>query len=81
MMTAMSDAVRELAERVKALPPEDLEEFLAWLAAYDLERADAWDRKIELDAQQGGRLNRLVEEARADIAAGRVKPLDKALDD
>lgn len=41
---------------------------------------DDWDRQIKADAT-AGRLDHLVEEGRADIAAGRCQPLDKLLAD
>ena len=39
---------------------------------------DDWDRQMMADAA-AGRLDRLVEEARADIAAGRSRPLEELL--
>ena len=36
---------------------------------------DNWDRQIKADAT-AGRLDHLVEEARADLAAGRCRPLE-----
>jgi len=41
---------------------------------------DAWDNQIEEDIK-AGRLNDLIAQAEADIAAGRVKPLDEVLGD
>ena len=38
-----------------------------------------WDRQIETDSA-AGRLDHLVQEVEADIAAGRVKPLDEIID-
>ena len=40
---------------------------------------EAWDRQIEEDAETG-RLDHILAEVDADIAAGRVKPLDEILD-
>ena len=39
---------------------------------------DDWDRQIKADVA-AGRLDRLVEEARADLAAGRCRPLEELL--
>ena len=39
---------------------------------------DDWDRQIKADAT-AGRLDHLVDEARADIAAGRSRPLEELL--
>lgn len=41
---------------------------------------DEWDRQIAADAA-AGRLDHLIEEARADIAAGRCRPLEDVLAD
>jgi hypothetical protein len=35
---------------------------------------------MDRDSQPGGRLHDLIDRARADIAAGRTKPLDEVLD-
>jgi len=39
---------------------------------------DDWDRQIKADVA-AGRLDRLVEEARVDLAAGRCRPLEELL--
>lgn len=39
---------------------------------------DEWDRQIAADAA-AGRLDHLIEEARADVAAGRCRPLEDML--
>jgi predicted nucleotidyltransferase len=41
---------------------------------------DEWDRQIAADAA-AGRLDHLIEEARADVAAGRCRPLEDVLAD
>ncbi len=41
---------------------------------------EAWDRQIEEDARSG-RLDHILAEVEADIAAGRTKPLDEIVDD
>jgi hypothetical protein len=77
MMTA---SVEKIAEQVKALPDEQREEFLSWLAEFELDHSNAWDQEIARDSQPGGRLERVLQRVRADIAAGRTKPLDEILD-
>ncbi len=77
----MKAAVRRIADQVKALPENELEEFLAWLAEYGAGRADGWDREIERDSQEGGALSPMLKRVREDIAAGRTKPLDEVIDD
>jgi hypothetical protein len=49
---------------------------LAELAAFVRERENrAWDRQIDADFAEGGRLASVVEEVRADIRAGRLRDL------
>ncbi|MBM4037533.1 MAG: hypothetical protein FJ290_03380 [Planctomycetes bacterium] len=76
----MTTQVEKLAEQVKALPQDEREEFLSWLADFEVEQSDAWDAEIARDSQPGGRLDRVLKRVRADIAAGRTKPLDEVLD-
>ncbi len=78
---AMTTTVEKIADEVRALPRADLDEFLAWLAEYELQQPDEWDREMERDSQPGGRLQGVIDRARADIAAGKTKPLDEVLDD
>lgn len=77
----MTTVVERIANEVKALPEKELDEFLSWLAEYELARPDRWDKEIERDSQPGGRLDVVLKRARDDIAAGRTKPLDEVLDD
>jgi hypothetical protein len=76
----MKPAVRIVAEQVKALPESDLEEFLSWLTQYEANHLDKWDKEIERDSQDRGRLSPILKRARDDIAAGRTKPLDEVID-
>jgi hypothetical protein len=76
----MKATVKKIAEQVKALPESELDEFLSWLADYEAGHLDAWDKEIERDSQNGGRLSPVLKRVRADIAAGRTKPLDKVID-
>ena len=59
--------VEELEQGVLSLTPEQRAEFDVWYEAY---KATAWDRQIEADAG-AGRLDFLIEEAEADLDAGR----------
>ncbi len=75
----MTVTVEEIADEVKTLPEEELDEFLSWLADYELAHPDRWDREIERDSQPGGRLDKVLTRVRADITAGRTKPLDDVI--
>ncbi|PYK98165.1 MAG: hypothetical protein DME32_14685 [Verrucomicrobia bacterium] len=61
---------------MKKLPEAEKGEFLQRLAEIDFD--DGWDRQIETDAK-AGRLDHVIAQAEADIAAGRTKPLDEIL--
>ncbi len=60
-----------------ALPKDEKEEFLSWLAGFE---EGQWDREIARDSQPGGRLEGVFERVRKDIAEVRTKPLDEILD-
>ena len=77
----MTQTVEKIAREVKSLPAEQLEEFLAWLADFESERMDGWDKAIARDTGAKGRLRGLIEKAEQDIAAGKTEPLDEILDD
>ena len=67
--TLHSVSLTEIKSAVDALSPEELAE----LAAFIRERDDAaWDRQIDRDFAEGGRLLRVAEEVREDIRAGRL---------
>lgn len=55
-----------------ALSPEELAELVAFIRERD---QAAWDRQIDADFAEGGRLQRVAEEVRADIRAGRLQDL------
>jgi len=76
----MTATVEKIANDVKALPEKELDEFLSWLADYELARPDRWDKEIERDSQPGGRLDAVLQRVRGDVAAGRTKPLNEILD-
>ncbi|MEM6287969.1 MAG: hypothetical protein AAF845_12500 [Bacteroidota bacterium] len=64
-------SVQEIEAAITKLTPDQLATLGAWFDEY---RADAWDRQIEADAE-AGRLDGLIQEAQAEIAAGRTRPL------
>ena len=61
----------ELEKRIRSLAPEDLAKFRAWFAEFD---HALWDRQIESDAKSG-KLDRRVNEAKADYKAGKAKKI------
>jgi hypothetical protein len=75
----MTATVEKIADEVKSLPRAEFDELLAWLAEYELQQPDEWDKAMERDSQPGGRLQDVIDRARKDIVAGRTKPLDEVL--
>ena len=65
-------SLAEIKEAVKTLSPEELAEISAFIAGCE---ADTWDRQIDLDCSEGGRLHSVVEEVRTDLRAGRLDRL------
>ena len=62
----------ELKSAVDLLAPEELAE----LAAFVRERDEAvWDRQIDADFAEDGRLRAVLEEVRADLRSGRMEEL------
>jgi hypothetical protein len=63
--------VDDIENAVANLPPEDLARFRRWFEEFEAARFDA---KIERDARSG-KLDRLAEEALADMRADRAREL------
>ncbi len=66
----------EIKSAIARLSEEEVKELLCWLQEYV---DDEWDRQMKQDAKSG-KLNKLVQHARADIAANRVKTLNEILE-
>lgn len=66
---AIKDAIVHLSEPERKQLADWLEEL----------EEDAWDRQMERDFSPGGRGAHLLEEVKADIAAGRAKPMEEFL--
>lgn len=65
-------SLAEIKDAVAALSPEELAE----LAAFVRERDNAaWDRQIDADFAENGRLREVADEVRADIRAGRLEDM------
>jgi hypothetical protein len=69
--------VTEIQQAINKLSPAEQRRLARW---FEEALEDAWDAQIGKDIQ-AGRLDALVARAEADIAAGRVKPLDEVLGD
>lgn len=67
---------REIADALSCLPTQERWDLLH---RFSEELWVDWDRQIESDLK-AGQLDGLLAEARADIAAGRTRPLDEVLD-
>ncbi len=76
----MTNRVAQIAEQVKSLPLSEREELFDWLADLALGQQDGWDEEITRDSQLGGRMERVLDRVRRDIAAGRTKPLGEVID-
>jgi hypothetical protein len=76
----MTNRVEQIAEQVKLLPLSEREELLAWLADFELGQVDAWDEEVARDSLPGGRMQRILDRVRRDIAEGRTKPLGEVID-
>ena len=65
-------SLAEIKSAVDALSSEELAE----LAAFIRERDNAaWDRQIDADFAEGGRLREVADEVRADARAGNLRDL------
>jgi hypothetical protein len=65
-------SLAEIKSAVDSLSPEELAE----LAAFIRERDNAiWDRQIDADFAEGGRLHEIVDEVRADARTGKLRDL------
>jgi predicted esterase len=60
-------SVQELEKAVAVLSPEELREFRAWFADFDMAQ---WDRQIEQDSN-AGRLDHFINKAMEDYRAGK----------
>ena len=75
----MTNHVEQITEQVKALSVSEREELLSWLTEFELGQVDAWDAEIARDTQPGGRMRRVLDRVRRDIAENRTKPLHQVI--
>jgi hypothetical protein len=65
----------EIEVAIKQLPESDVRRLAAWLQTY---LDETWDRQIEEDLTSG-KLDNLIAQVEADIAANNVRDLDEVL--
>ena len=65
-------SLSEIKNAVDALTPEELAELAAFIRARD---DAAWDKQIDADFAEGGRLREIADEVRADTRAGKLQDL------
>lgn len=75
----MTTRAEKTAEQGKSLPLSEREEFLAWLADFELGQLDAWEEEIIRDSRPSGRMQRVVDRVCRNIAEGRSKPLGEII--
>lgn len=63
--------VEAIAARIRSLPQNDFSTLRTWF--YEFENT-CWDRQIAADFK-AGKLNRLIEKARAEFAQGKAREL------
>ncbi len=68
--------VEAIKEAISELGADEKTSLAAWLIEQD---AAEWDRQMEEDFSPGGAGMALFEEAKAELHAGRVKPMDEFL--
>jgi hypothetical protein len=65
-------SLAEIKTAVDQLSPKELTELIAFLRERD---GAAWDRQIDEDFDEDGRLRPVLDEVRADLHAGRMEEL------
>lgn len=63
--------LKQIEKSVEALSDEEMRRFAAW---FDELRWQRWDRQIEADSE-GGKLDQILDQVRAEIAQGKTTPL------
>jgi hypothetical protein len=65
--------VEAIKEAISGLGDDERHSLAVWISEID---GDAWDRQMVEDFSPGGRGEHLVEKVKADIAAGKFRPVD-----
>lgn len=63
-----------LKQAIAELPAEEKAGLATWLNEQDM---DEWDREMQKDFSPGGRGMRVVKKVKADIRAGKFRPMDE----
>ena len=63
-----------LKEEIVALSDEERQSLAVWLNVLD---SDGWDYEMERDFSPGGRGEHLLDKVKADIAAGKFRPVEE----
>jgi phage shock protein A len=75
ILVIINSLMNSLVEIKTAIARDETSALLSWLQ----ERSeDDWDKQIKQDSEQG-KLNKIIQRAKANIAANRVKKLDKVI--
>jgi hypothetical protein len=67
-----SMTVDAIKDAITGLPDEDKEALATWLS---LQTMDEWDRQMARDFAPGGRGVHVIEKVKADIRAGKFRPM------
>ena len=62
-----------IKEAIEQLPDAELRQLVEWL---DQREQLAWDHEMERDFSPGGRGASLVEKVKADVSAGKFRPMN-----
>jgi len=63
-----------LKQAIAELPAEEKAALATWLNEQEM---DGWDRQMRKDFSAGGRGMHVVEKVKADIRAGKFRPMDE----
>ena len=66
--------VEAIKEAIAELPDEVRHSLFIWLNEFEY---DDWDKQMATDFSPGGRGARLVEKVKANVAAGRFRPVEE----
>lgn len=63
--------LEQIEQAISALPHDDIVALADWFAEF---HAELWDKEIAADAA-AGKLDKFIAKAKAEITAGKVRPL------